>query len=80
MMLPQVEQLGASPMLYMDCMAEAVWYTLRSSTVSRGLACSIPDRAVRSGAMPCCGGLRSLYWKASPWSSWVAGASLLPAP
>ena len=29
--------------------------------------------ASRSGAMPCWGGVRSEYWKASPWSSWVAG-------
>ncbi len=82
MMAPQVLQLGASPMLYMDCMALAVWKTLRSTVVSRGLPSAMPLRAVRSlemsgwgsPAIPCWGGVRSEYWKASPWSSWVAGA------
>ena len=76
-------------MLYMDCIAEAVWKTLRS-TVSSGwveagppvsakeerpaeASRSLEINACGSLAMPCWGGVGSECWKASPWSSWVAG-------
>ena len=35
-MAPQVLQLGASPMSYMERMASAAWKRLRSSTLCKG--------------------------------------------
>ena len=55
MMAPQVAQEGESPMSYMDFMASEAWQMPRSSMVGTGV--SRPLRALRSGAIPCWGGV-----------------------
>src|SRR6185312_14474927 len=70
MMAPQVMQEGASPISYMDFMASAAWMKLRSGgrvreSGAREFGASVPLRAARSGAIPCCGARRSLNCKGS---------------
>ncbi len=59
MMAPQVAQLGASPMSYMDFMASATWMMPRSSNVGREAdpSAALRDDNKGSGAIPCCGGV-----------------------
>ena len=66
MMAPQVAQDGESPMSYMDFMASETWYTPLSSIEAKGVEDSRPLRALKSGAIPCWGGV--VKWACS-WLS-----------